>query len=48
VRMRKHDGIELGNRQWQLTILLRRLLPATLKHPAVERDGVTVHTQKVA
>jgi hypothetical protein len=36
------------DRQRKVSVLVRRVLSLPLKHPTVERDGVSVHVQQVA
>ena len=47
VCVRQHDGIQLFDRVWQLSILLSGFLASSLKHPAVERDRIAVDVEQM-
>jgi hypothetical protein len=48
VRVREDDSIEILDWQRERSVFLGGFLASSLKHSAVERDGVTVDVQKMA
>ena len=43
-----NDGVQILERQWQLSILVGGLLPSALKHPAIQRDRMAVYMKEMA
>jgi hypothetical protein len=44
----ENNRVEILDRQRKASILVRRILPLSLKHSAVERDSVSVYVQQMA
>jgi hypothetical protein len=47
VGVRENDGVEVLDRNRKRTVLLRRFLTLSLKHPTVEGDCIPVDLQQV-
>jgi hypothetical protein len=44
----ENDRVEILDRQRKVSVLVRRILSLSLKHPTVERDRVSVYMQQMA
>jgi hypothetical protein len=48
MRVREDYCIQILDRDWKSTVLLSGFLTLSLKHPAIERNGVSVDVQEMA